>query len=784
MNSFLFLKKWFVLTVYNAIVIRKNPSNDAALRFSVLSQKLQSLNVLTRKWATLQCLHSLSVQSSRVDNSSLEIPFSAFLSYSSINLPSSRPPSTTDFHQNSILKSPKRPRRRSSSEEIHKTGFQLFKEAQSESFTVPESFIVRDLLYIFQGIDGQLLKFNPQKEEVEFSDSQLVVPRPTKDLIRRLTELGFLYQKIQIYLKTPHEVTGKPLGLIEQSLRSMYEEELAQYFKLLAVLETSATSKEMTLRNLLFWSIEPAERLRLLNAIVQACQHLHGGALLGAIQTFSHHGDPTTQQFIHHMLKGMCKPFFEMVRRWVYEGDLVDPHMEFFIGMEAHVEEEHWWKNKYVLGQEMVPGFIEKNLARKIFLIGKSLNFLRFRANDEQWVSMRSHSHTNMTELEYSDLHSFEHSISAAYKLTSLRLIGNLLDTHHLKAHFLALKKYLLLCQGDFIQALMDGLASTLSRPASGLYRYHLTSVLESALRTSNAQFDTPDILARLDVRLLQNSVGEDGWAVFSLDYHVDPPLNTVITRTAMQHYLKLFNFLWRMKRAESTLAKGRQSNMQLARSFHSLKDMQATFHQGYLIWSEMTHFIYQMQYYFLFEVLECSWDELMKGLDNETLDLDALIALHNRYLNQIASRGLLTNNHVASFVIRFGKVFDLVQLMKLAQDMLHDYASIEWKKQIRSQLNSNSLLKKRAPYIAKNTSLVALSSIPDHHPRSLKDIIQHISNTRNDFKNVVGEILGDLSNNTDDSLRNLAVRLNFNEYYPVAKKLHSRIIDMDIYQP
>jgi len=60
------------------------------------------------------------------------------------------------------------------------------------------------------------------------------------------------------------------------------------------------------------------------------------------------------------------------------------------------------------------------------------------------------------------------------------------------------------------------------------VHRHNLSGVLESAIRATNAQFEDEDILNRLDVRLLEQSPGDNGWDVFSLDYHVDGPIGTV----------------------------------------------------------------------------------------------------------------------------------------------------------------------------------------------------------------------------------------------------------------
>ena len=56
---------------------------------------------------------------------------------------------------------------------------------------------------------------------------------------------------------------------------------------------------------------------------------------------------------------------------------------------------------------------------------------------------------------------------------------------------------------------------------------------------------------------MLEYSHGEIGWDVFTLEYKVDAPIDTVLDPEAMVKYLKLFNHLWKIKRIEMTLTKG-----------------------------------------------------------------------------------------------------------------------------------------------------------------------------------------------------------------------------------
>ncbi len=48
---------------------------------------------------------------------------------------------------------------------------------------------------------------------------------------------------------------------------------------------------------------------------------------------------------------------------------------------------------------------------------------------------------------------------------------------------------------------------------------------------------------------------GELGWDVFRMHYEVRGPLATLFTPRAMSQYLRVFQMLWRLKRAECDLA-------------------------------------------------------------------------------------------------------------------------------------------------------------------------------------------------------------------------------------
>jgi gamma-tubulin complex component 3 len=90
----------------------------------------------------------------------------------------------------------------------------------------------------------------------------------------------------------------------------------------------------------------------------------------------------------------------------------------------------------------------------------------------------------------------------------------------------------------------MDLISVELQSPASQLYAHNLMSIINTAVSASNAQYHKPEFLNRLNVKLWKPTAGDNGWDVFSLNYHVDQPINTIFDDKTMHDYLRIFNFL------------------------------------------------------------------------------------------------------------------------------------------------------------------------------------------------------------------------------------------------
>lgn len=581
-------------------------------------------------------------------------------------------------------------------ENLRDVAFREFVNLLKEENEVSEEVLVRDVLYCCQGIDGKYVKFNTMVDGYCLSDL-VKVPRATRVMVRKLCELGWLFRKVRGYIsESMDRFPAEDVGTVGQAFCAALQDELLEYYKLLAVLEAQAmnpiplvsesagSGNYLSLRRLSVWFAEPMVKMRLMAVLVDKCRVLRGGAMAGAIHLHAQHGDLLVHEFMKRLLRRVCSPLFEMVRSWVLEGELEDIFAEFFV-VGHPVKAESLWREGYRLHSGMLPSFISQSLAQRILRTGKSINFLRVCCDDRGWADAATEAataagtSTRRGSLGYGETDALETLVIEAAKRIDKHLLDVIYKRYKFREHCLAIKRYLLLGQGDFVQYLMDIVGPELSEPANTISSFKLAGLLESAIRSSNAQYDDPDILDRLRVKLMPHGTGDRGWDVFSLEYDARVPLDTLFTESVMARYLKIFNFLWKLRRVEHALIgawKAMKPNCITSNSFtklqHAVKlQLLSTLRRCQVLWDEMNHFVTNLQYYIMFEVLEVSWSNFSNEME-AAKDLDDLLAAHEKYLHSIFEKSLLGERSQSLFKSLF-VLFDLILRFRSHADRLYE---------------------------------------------------------------------------------------------------------------
>ncbi|CAO2822126.1 unnamed protein product [Amaranthus hypochondriacus] len=666
--------------------------------------------------------------------------------------------------------------------------FREFANLLKEENEVSEEVLVRDVLYACQGIDGTYVKFDENVDGYALSDS-VKVPRATRIMVQKLCELGWLFRRVKMYIsKSMDHFPAEDVGTVGQAFCAALQDELTEYYKLLAVLEAqamnpiplvseNASSKNyLSLRRLSVWVAEPTVKMRLMAVLVDICKVLRGGAMAGAIHMHAQHGDPLVHDFMKRLLRRVCSPLFEMVRSWVLEGELEDIFAEFFI-VGQPVKAESLWREGYQLQAGMLPSFISPSLAQRILRTGKSINFLRVCCEDRGWADAATEAAeaagttTVRGGLGYGETDALELLVSEAAKRIDKHLLDVIYNRYRFKDHCLAIKRYLLLGQGDFVQYLMDIVGPELSEPANTISTFKLAGLLETAIRSSNAQYDDRDILDRLKVKMMPHNPGDRGWDVFSLEYDARVPLDTVFTESVMSRYLRIFNFLWKLRRVEHALIrtwKTMKPNCITSRSFIKLQQtvkvkLLSTLRKCQVLWDEMNHFVSNLQYYIMFEVLEVSWSNFSNEME-AAKDLDDLLVAHEKYLYSIVEKSLLGERSQSLYETLF-VLFDLILRFRSLADRLYEGM---YEVQARSADDKRKLSRQLSNISSDPGSWVSegRKALTQHAAKFLSSMSQELDDVGKKYSSLLKGFISELPVQQHIDLKFLLFRLDFTEFY------------------
>lgn len=250
--------------------------------------------------------------------------------------------------------------------------------------------IVQNVIYAFTGIQGKYLKKDVVSGKFKLDAKAKTLSVVQAGMLLRLSELGYYHDLVQSYTDSKSGLCA--LGLMGQGFVSALKSELTKYYGMVAMLQEQLNKQRqgetfalfssplrperLTLMKILVWSVDPLQRLQLLAIIAEACQEKKGGALASTVYGFLNNGNPMVKSIAKELLLALCAPLYQMLTKWLLEGELCDPHGEFFIECLVEVGPDRLWHEKYRVRTSMLPNFVSSDLAHKILVTGKSINFL------------------------------------------------------------------------------------------------------------------------------------------------------------------------------------------------------------------------------------------------------------------------------------------------------------------------------------------------------------------------------------------------------------------------
>ncbi|XP_017063803.1 gamma-tubulin complex component 3 [Drosophila eugracilis] len=634
--------------------------------------------------------------------------------------------------------------------------------------------LVTNAIYSFTGVQGKYLKKDVVTGRFKLDPANIkILTTGQASMLLRLSELGYYHDRV---VKFSDVSTGfNAMGCMGQALISKLKEELTDFRGQVAVLHDNLNRNrqlggdaELTLFSLVAWYLKPLHRLQWLAKIADACQLKKGGELVSTVYDFLDNGNTMVNTVVKDVLTAICGPLVRMISKWMLEGDINDLHSEFFVESLNDVGVDRLWHDKFRLRVVMLPKFVPMDLADKILKTGKCINFLReicemqglSKGRDE----LKKVMDNNVSQFfSYVPDTSWHAAVETCYQQTSKHVLDIMVGPHKLLDHLQGMRRYLLLGQGDFVSILIENMKDELERTGADIYANDLSSMLDAALRCTNAQYEDPDILNHLDVMVQRPYNGDIGWDIISLQYIVEGPLATMLEPT-MPTYKLLFKPLWRMKHMEFVLSmkiwKEQMGNAKALRLISA--EIGKASHRLNLFTSEIMHFIHQMQYYVLFEVIECNWVELQRKMQQATA-LDDILEAHQKFLQTIKVGCFISNKTDAEHPLE--TVYEnIIELENWQSSFYKDcFKELDARQELAKVVENSE---KQGVYGLTNEVILQRDQESKIFAEKIDIAYRGLEVIASAYEKAVRSFLMALNSSHDPNLQLFGTRLDFNEYY------------------
>ncbi|KAJ6639087.1 Gamma-tubulin complex component 3, partial [Pseudolycoriella hygida] len=257
--------------------------------------------------------------------------------------------------------------------------------------------------------------------------------------------------------------------------------------------------------------------------------------------------------------------------------------------------------------------------------------------------------------------------------------------------------------------------------------------------------------------------LADRGWDVFTLHYTVRGPLSTMLEPSMIKYHM-LFKRLWALKHVEyvvcSKIWKDMICHAKLLRSMK--KDLTAITIPLQFYTSTMIHFIQQIQYYILFEVIECSWMNMLERIEKARA-LDDILEAHQEFLKDAHDGAFFNLN--ANIFSTMDSAFSACLKLEKWQQNFYDLCM----KELSARKAEEEMIKISG--VKGKYGLTADKRLERDQERKLFEECLPKLNCElkvivKDFETHARTVLLALASSNDHNLQLFGTRLDFNEYY------------------
>ncbi|CAA0828217.1 Gamma-tubulin complex component 4 [Striga hermonthica] len=412
--------------------------------------------------------------------------------------------------------------------------------------------------------------------------------------------------------------------------------------------------------------------------------NVYGGRLLNLLQKRCHCGVPELQTCIQRLLWHGHQVMYNQLTSWVVYGILHDQYGEFFVTRQEDRDSEDDtgadtlnklarmstndvsltdWHLGFHISLDMLPEYVPMHIAESILFAGKAIRVLRnpSLAPSHQHIqkgSQRSQVSTGrLSMLKDSSIQTIltgEELLpqSEADKIESmLQDLKSFLEESRV---LMRLPPRQSTAEADLMVPFQLAALKTIGEEDKYFSRVSLR-MPGITLRSSHGElpkskaYSDGDTGAQADTSM---EMSVDGWDGVALEYSVDWPLHLFFTQEVLSKYLRIFQYLLRLKRTQMELEKSWASAMHQdhsdfakrhnkSRKSSTSQQKRQRFRPMWRVREHMAFLIRNLQFYIQVDVIESQWNVLQSHIQNSR-DFTELVGFHQEYLSALISQSFL----------------------------------------------------------------------------------------------------------------------------------------------
>jgi len=503
---------------------------------------------------------------------------------------------------------------------------------------VTESDIVRDLVFVIQGVDGKFVRLTGG--EVKIVCPTILSPSHVETLITGIGEHGILVRAIE------EAVNNHSRGSMMEKffIRSVLYE-ISKFKSIAAVIESDIT--KWTLIRMMSVLILPIRKLRYLSSIVNdiigvSPEDDHMMHALNTMYMLSEQG-VFRKSISIPLFQPLVTEWINDVWLWISRGELRDNEI-FFVSITSRSmgprnsednrkidSGSYFWNEKFRLDGGKIPNFISKKISEKIFKIGKSVSFVRAVDPNRAVGDILDRASVTLDSLP---------DILTDREGTEKNLVNFIIQKHELLKHCDIIRKYILLVSGDFANEFITSLKTA---PVES--KFDLANQFDQA----RDDFDEAKFINRFSFSFEQNGrISKIG-----IKYNPPSPVDVVLHSDALGIYEQCFYHYFRIISLEKSVSKSWVSITAMSRKQFNgimyLGSVDVLLREVNFLRARLWFWIHELRYVICYEVLEKNWRNFSSQIATDSLD--NLIELHDQYIKNIRD-GMFVGNRLLDDVL------------------------------------------------------------------------------------------------------------------------------------